>query len=111
MISFILHLQNNDGSDSIAVQLADEAHWNDLVIIIAVVCDVHLTYLLLRIICCSITTPGVVASQPVNLNQIVTLSILSCFLTTFTNYVMSDTFKIIESSLCKIGQFKAEGNK
>uniref|UniRef100_A0A0D9YL57 Uncharacterized protein n=1 Tax=Oryza glumipatula TaxID=40148 RepID=A0A0D9YL57_9ORYZ len=28
---------NNDGSDSIAVQLADEAHWNDLVIIIAVV--------------------------------------------------------------------------
>uniref|UniRef100_A0A0E0N8N4 Uncharacterized protein n=1 Tax=Oryza rufipogon TaxID=4529 RepID=A0A0E0N8N4_ORYRU len=29
--------KNNDGSDSIAVQLADEAHWNDLVIIIAVV--------------------------------------------------------------------------
>uniref|UniRef100_A0A0D9WS62 Diphosphomevalonate decarboxylase n=1 Tax=Leersia perrieri TaxID=77586 RepID=A0A0D9WS62_9ORYZ len=29
--------KNHDGSDSIAVQLADEAHWNDLVIIIAVV--------------------------------------------------------------------------
>lgn len=26
-----------DGSDSVAVQLADEKHWNDLVIIIAVV--------------------------------------------------------------------------
>jgi len=30
-------LQKDDGSDSIAVQLADETHWNDLVIIIAVV--------------------------------------------------------------------------
>ncbi|TVU36989.1 hypothetical protein EJB05_18951, partial [Eragrostis curvula] len=29
--------KKDDGSDSIAVQLADEAHWNDLVIIIAVV--------------------------------------------------------------------------
>lgn len=79
MINFILYLQNNDGSDSIAVQLADEAHWNDLVIIIAVVCDVHLTYLLLRIICCSITTPGVVASQPVNLNRMVTLVFYHAF--------------------------------
>ncbi|XP_047327688.1 diphosphomevalonate decarboxylase 2 [Impatiens glandulifera] len=29
--------KNNDGSDSVAVQLADEKHWDDLVIIIAVV--------------------------------------------------------------------------
>ncbi|GJN16622.1 hypothetical protein PR202_gb03627 [Eleusine coracana subsp. coracana] len=29
--------KKDDGSDSMAVQLADEAHWNDLVIIIAVV--------------------------------------------------------------------------
>ncbi|AQK75763.1 diphosphomevalonate decarboxylase MVD2, peroxisomal isoform X1 [Zea mays] len=29
--------EKDDGSDSIAVQLADETHWNDLVIIIAVV--------------------------------------------------------------------------
>lgn len=33
----IVCLQKDDGSDSIAVQLADETHWNDLVIIIAVV--------------------------------------------------------------------------
>ena len=39
----ILCLQKDDGSDSIAVQLADEAHWKDLVIIIAVVC-VYLIY-------------------------------------------------------------------
>uniref|UniRef100_A0A8R7U1K4 diphosphomevalonate decarboxylase n=1 Tax=Triticum urartu TaxID=4572 RepID=A0A8R7U1K4_TRIUA len=29
--------KNNDGSDSMAVQLVDESHWDDLVIIIAVV--------------------------------------------------------------------------
>ena len=37
-------IQKDDGSDSIAVQLADEAHWKDLVIIIAVVC-VYLIYI------------------------------------------------------------------
>jgi hypothetical protein len=37
-------MQKDDGSDSIAVQLADEAHWKDLVIIIAVVC-VYLIYI------------------------------------------------------------------
>jgi Sec-independent protein secretion pathway component TatC len=36
-------LQKDDGSDSMAVQLADETHWNDLVIIIAVVCDLCYT--------------------------------------------------------------------
>uniref|UniRef100_A0A8R7QW00 Mvd1 C-terminal domain-containing protein n=2 Tax=Triticum TaxID=4564 RepID=A0A8R7QW00_TRIUA len=29
--------KNDDGSDSMAVQLVDESHWDDLVIIIAVV--------------------------------------------------------------------------
>jgi len=43
----ILCLQKDDGSDSFAVQLADETHWNDLVIIIAVVCDLYLTCALL----------------------------------------------------------------
>lgn len=38
----IVCLQKDDGSDSIAVQLADETHWNDLVIIIAVVCELYL---------------------------------------------------------------------
>ncbi|KAF8762902.1 hypothetical protein HU200_008747 [Digitaria exilis] len=33
----IVCLQKDDGSDSIAVQLADEAHWKELVILIAVV--------------------------------------------------------------------------
>jgi hypothetical protein len=40
----IFCLQKDDGSDSFAVQLADETHWNDLVIIIAVVCDLYLTF-------------------------------------------------------------------
>jgi hypothetical protein len=39
----ILCLQKDDGSDSLAMQLADETHWNDLVIIIAVVCDLYPT--------------------------------------------------------------------
>lgn len=30
--------KDDSGSDSLAVQLADEEHWNDLVVIIAVVC-------------------------------------------------------------------------
>jgi len=37
-------MQKDDGSDSIAVLLADEAHWKDLVIIIAVIC-VYLIYI------------------------------------------------------------------
>ena len=41
--SLILCLQKDDGSDSLAVQLADETHWNDLVIIIAVVYDLYPT--------------------------------------------------------------------
>jgi len=36
--------KKDDGSDSIAVLLADEAHWKDLVIIIAVIC-VYLIYI------------------------------------------------------------------
>ena len=34
-----------DGSDSIAVQLASEAHWDDLVVIIAVVCGCVMWYM------------------------------------------------------------------
>lgn len=36
------HLQEGNGSDSLAVQLVDEEHWSDLVIIIAVVCTYDL---------------------------------------------------------------------
>jgi len=36
--------KKDDGSDSIAVLLADEAHWKDLIIIIAVIC-VYLIYI------------------------------------------------------------------
>lgn len=34
-------MKEEDGSDSIAVPLADEKHWDELVIIIAVVCTSH----------------------------------------------------------------------
>lgn len=37
LIDFLGWLKEENGSDSIAVQLADEKHWDDLVIIIAVV--------------------------------------------------------------------------
>lgn len=47
MLSFLscTLLKEKDGSDSLAIQLADEKHWDDLVIIIAVVCSFsHLFY-------------------------------------------------------------------
>lgn len=34
-------MKEEDGSDSIAVPLVDEKHWDELVIIIAVVCTSH----------------------------------------------------------------------
>lgn len=37
-------VKEKDGSDSLAIQLADEKHWDDLVIIIAVVCSFSLTF-------------------------------------------------------------------
>lgn len=40
-------VKEKDGSDSLATQLADEKHWDDLVIIIAVVCSFPLTFLFL----------------------------------------------------------------
>jgi hypothetical protein len=39
----ILCFQKDGGSDSFAMQLTDETHWNDLVIIIAVICNLYLT--------------------------------------------------------------------
>ena len=53
MLSFLtcILLKEKDGSDSLAVQLADEKHWDDLVIIIAVVCSFsHFSYDIINII-------------------------------------------------------------
>lgn len=43
-------MKDEDGSDSLAVQLVDEKHWDELVIIIAVVCFIFL-YFSMAIIC------------------------------------------------------------
>lgn len=43
-------MKDEDGSDSLAVQLVDEKHWDELVIIIAVVCFIFL-YFSMAIVC------------------------------------------------------------
>lgn len=39
ILTFTKYVKDENGSDSLAVQLVDEEHWNELVIIIAVVCS------------------------------------------------------------------------